>query len=261
MEIQVRSEVLRQTKDIDNLGKKIAGLEAVKADLERDKEKLKEDIAGKSKEVEELQHQSLVTKKELGILENQKEGVELKLERSAQTIKNEAFKVKSADSARGELQAQLVQLEDAVERQQRFICRLEEERDRYMVEGADQAHRIECLLEEFRNAETALQHTKKQVGEGKAELRKQLNLYNSVRNDRAQLTRAVTESHDEVADLKEKMKVLTHQFDQLKEEIIAKEMDLVKESQEKARVLRDKDGLAKVIIIALTTMSLHLPGY
>ena len=52
MEIQVRSEVLRQTKDIDNLGKKIAGLEAVKADLERDKEKLKEDIAGKSKEVE-----------------------------------------------------------------------------------------------------------------------------------------------------------------------------------------------------------------
>jgi len=247
VEIQVRSEVLRQTKDIDNLGKKIAGLEAVKADLERDKEKLKEDIAGKSKEVEELQHQSLVTKKELGILENQKEGVELKLERSAQTIKNEAFKVKSADSARGELQAQLVQLEDAVERQQRFICRLEEERDRYMVEGADQAHRIECLLEEFRNAETALQHTKKQVGEGKAELRKQLNLYNSVRNDRAQLTRAVTESHDEVADLKEKMKVLTHQFDQLKEEIIAKEMDLVKESQEKARVLRDKDGLAKDI--------------
>ena len=27
---------------------------------------------------------------------------------------------------------------------------------------------------------------------------------------------------DEIADLKEKMKVLTHQFDQMKEEIIAK---------------------------------------
>ena len=61
------------------------------------------------------------------------------------------------------------------------------------------------------------------------------------------MTRAVTESHDEIADLKEKMKVLTHQFDQLKEEIIAKEMDLVKESQEKARILKDKDGLTKEI--------------
>ena len=55
--------------------------------------------------------------------------------------------------------SQVLQLEDTVERQQRFICRLEEERDRYMAEGADQAHRIECLLEKFRSAETALQHT------------------------------------------------------------------------------------------------------
>ena len=32
-----------------------------------------------------------------------------------------------------------------------------------------------------------------------------------------------------------------------KEEIIAKEMDLVKESQEKAKILKDKDGLMKEI--------------
>ena len=71
----------------------------------------------------------------------------------------------------------MLQLEDTVERQQRFISRLEEERDRcrksskrckkkdsrYMGEGAEQAQRIDCLLEEGRNAETILQHTKKQV--------------------------------------------------------------------------------------------------
>ena len=74
--------------------------------------------------------------------------------------------------------SQVLQLEDTVERQQRFISRLEEERDRcarrkwqnqkyldsrYMGEGAEQAQRIDCLLEEGRNAETILQHTKKQV--------------------------------------------------------------------------------------------------
>ena len=41
--------------------------------------------------------------------------------------------------------------------------------------------------------------------------------------------------------------MLTHQFDQLKEEIIAKEMDLVNESQGKSKVMREKDGLAKDI--------------
>ena len=61
-----------------------------------------------------------------------------------------------------------------------------------MGEGAEQAQRIDCLLEEGRNAETILQHTKKQVAwfsddsiakekhqvaEGRAELRKQQNLY------------------------------------------------------------------------------------
>ena len=34
---------------------------------------------------------------------------------------------------------------------------------RYMGEGAEQAQRIDSLLEEGRNAETKLQHTKKQV--------------------------------------------------------------------------------------------------
>jgi hypothetical protein len=39
---------------------------------------------------------------------------------------------------------------------------------------------------------------------------------------RVQLNKAVTESQDEIADLKGKMRALTHQFDQMKEEIIAK---------------------------------------
>ena len=98
IEIQVRSEIMMQKKEIENLGKKISGLESLKAELEHDKEKLKTDIAAKNKEVEEHQHQALVTKKDLNILENAKEGVEMKLERSAQTIKNEAFKVNSENS-------------------------------------------------------------------------------------------------------------------------------------------------------------------
>ena len=38
-----------------------------------------------------------------------------------------------------------------------------EQKNRYMGEGAEQAQRIDYLLEDGRNAETILQHTKKQV--------------------------------------------------------------------------------------------------
>ena len=247
VEIQIRAEVSKQSKDIESLQKKISGLEVVKKELERDKEKLKTDAVEKNKEIESFKHQSLVDKKNLSLLANEKESVELKLERSAQNTKNDTVKLKNIEGAKGDLQTQLLQVEEQLDKQRRFISRLEEERDRYMTEGADMAHKIESLLDEVKNSETIIQNNKKQIEEYKSELKKQQNLYHSVRNDRSQLTRAVTESHDEIADLKEKMKVLTHQFDQLKEEIIAKEMDLVKESQEKAKILKDKDGLMKEI--------------
>ena len=247
VEIQIRAEVSKQSKDIESLQKKISSLEVVKKELERDKEKLKTDAVEKNKEIESFKHQSLVDKKNLSLLANEKESVELKLERSAQNTKNDTVKLKNIEGAKGDLQTQLLQVEEQLDKQRRFISRLEEERDRYMTEGADMAHKIESLLDEVKNSETVIQNNKKQIEEYKSELKKQQNLYHSVRNDRSQLTRAVTESHDEIADLKEKMKVLTHQFDQLKEEIIAKEMDLVKESQEKAKILKDKDGLMKEI--------------
>lgn len=54
----------------------------------------------------------------------------------------------------------------------------------------------------------------------------------------------MTEAHDEIADLKGKLRVLSHQFDQLKEEIEAKEASLVKENQEQLRLVKEKDDLA-----------------
>lgn len=70
-----------------------------------------------------------------------------------------------------------------------------------------------------------------------------ISVYVSVRNDRTHLGRNVTEAQDEIADLKGKLRVLTHQFDQLKEEIIAKETALLKENQQQQALQKEKDDL------------------
>ena len=54
----------------------------------------------------------------------------------------------------------------------------------------------------------------------------------------------MTESQDEAGDLKSKLRMLNHQFDQLKEEIEIKEAALVKEGQEQARLQKEKEELS-----------------
>ncbi len=73
------------------------------------------------------------------------------------------------------------------------------------------------------------------------QLRQQQNLYSAVRNDRTGLSKSLTEANDEIADLKGKLRVLSHQFDQLKEEVEAKEAALVKESQLQFQLQKEKD--------------------
>ena len=47
------------------------------------------------------------------------------------------------------------------------------------------------------------------------QLKKQQNLYHAVRNDKNILNKGLTEAHDEISDLKGKLRVLNHQFDQV----------------------------------------------
>jgi len=72
----------------------------------------------------------------------------------------------------------------------------------------------------------------------------QFHCFQAVRNDRNALSKKLNESQDETADLKGKLKMLNHQFDQLKEEIEIKEAALVKEGQEQAKLQKEKEDLS-----------------
>ena len=55
--------------------------------------------------------------------------------------------------------------------------------------------------------------------------------------------RSLRESNDAISDLKGKLRVLNHQFDQLKEEIDAKETALIKVTQEQTKIIKEKEDL------------------
>ncbi len=60
-------------------------------------------------------------------------------------------------------------------------------------------------------------------------LKQQQNLYEAVRSDRNLYSKQLTETQDEIAEIKRRYKIVNHQISQLKEEIDAKEVALAKE--------------------------------
>ena len=72
-------------------------------------------------------------------------------------------------------------------------------------------------------------------------------MYESVRTDRNMYSKNLIESQDEVIEMKRKLKILSHQIEQLKEEIGTKENALVKEHFAHTKLEKEKESLSAQI--------------
>ena len=69
-------------------------------------------------------------------------------------------------------------------------------------------------------------------------------LYEAVCSDRNLCSKNLIEARDEITEMKRKLKIMSHQIDQLKEEIASKEGALVKSNMDLVHVERDKESLS-----------------
>ena len=70
-------------------------------------------------------------------------------------------------------------------------------------------------MDEVRDEEGIAYNYRKELADLEIQLKKQQNLYHAVRNDKNILNKGLTEAHDEISDLKGKLRVLNHQFDEV----------------------------------------------
>ena len=83
----------------------------------------------------------------------------------------------------------------------------------------------------------------KQIADGESKLRQQQNLYEAVRADRNVYSKNLVAAQDEIGEMKRKFKIMNQQVEQLKEEIGAKDIALVKEHFDHMKVEKEKEGL------------------
>lgn len=87
--------------------------------------------------------------------------------------------------------------------------------------------------------------TDKKVTEEQAKLKLQQNLYEQVRADRNLFSKQHIQSQDEISEMKRKFKIMTHQIEQLKEEIQVKDRALINEHFTLKRLKDEMSGTHK----------------
>ena len=120
-----------------------------------------------------------------------------------------------------------------------MIAQLQREQEKYGIE-ASQAHaKYYQTIEEVKIKNNQIAELQKKNAEVEAKLKHQQNLYEAVRSDRNLYSKNLLESQEEISELTKKYTRMTHQVDQLKEEIKNKDSSLVKEDFEYHKVVEE----------------------
>ena len=101
-------------------------------------------------------------------------------------------------------------------------------------------------LDEVKVRELEVVELQKKIAEGETRLKQQQALYEAVRADRNLYSKQLTETQDEIAEIKRRYKIVNYQIAQLKEEIDAKENALSREHAEHKK----KDKILQVFFVS-----------
>ncbi|XP_015763019.1 PREDICTED: cilia- and flagella-associated protein 58-like [Acropora digitifera] len=197
--------------------------------------KAKEDeINGLKQDTVRLTKMREAIQRKLRTIEDQK----IEVEQQKETLKGQIAGLEKGSSV-----SLLQNYKDEAQKQRKIIYQLEKERDRYINEASELTQKVLQHMEDVKVREMQIFDYKKKIAEAETKLKQQQNLYEAVRSDRNLYSKNLIESQDEITEMKRKLKIMNHQIDQLKEEIMAKEAALVKEHLEHQRVEKEKDAL------------------
>uniref|UniRef100_A0A8C9UZJ6 Cilia and flagella associated protein 58 n=1 Tax=Scleropages formosus TaxID=113540 RepID=A0A8C9UZJ6_SCLFO len=240
---QMRQEISKLTKMREATQRKLRHMEDLKAELEKQREILKNQIAGLEKEIESSKKHLESDKKVIDELVREKELLNKNMIKAASVSEKHLNMVKLHEQSKKILDREIMNYRDEAQKQRKIIYQLEKERDRYINEASDLTQKVLQHMEDIKVREMQVFDYKKKIAEAETKLKQQQNLYEAVRSDRNLYSKNLIEAQDEITELKRKLKAMNHQIDQLKEEINGKEAALMREHLEFQRVEKDKEAL------------------
>ncbi|XP_043234080.1 cilia- and flagella-associated protein 58-like [Amphibalanus amphitrite] len=239
----LRQEVARLGKLRDSLTRRLRAAEEQRSGLQAEMEASTATKHRLARDLEQGQRQADADKKTMDELRYERELLKkgmLKVQALSQKQQN---LMKLHDQAKKTLESETNALKQSVMKKNFAISQLEKERDKYISESATLTQRVLSLMEAIKIKELEIFDYRKKMSEVESKLKQQQSLYEAVRSDRNLYSKNLIESQDEVSEMKRKLKILTHQIYQLKQETTTREALLIKEQNDLRRVSAEKEAL------------------
>mmetsp|Transcript_10297 Transcript_10297/g.15733 ORF Transcript_10297/g.15733 Transcript_10297/m.15733 type:complete len:494 (-) Transcript_10297:320-1801(-) len=243
-------------EEINNMRTRIRQIEKENKDLERQNNGLKNDKDRITREKREAEYEKNITKNGVNALtreieylrrdteQDKKKIIDLirfrdMMSKSIKKAEDENYKNKDEISKKNNEIAQLKEQGRAKQENiadlLRQIYTLEKDRDRFSHEASKANANLMQMVEEVKLKQNLISELKKENIEFEGKLKQQQNLYEAVRSDRNLYSKNLIEAQDEVAELKRKFKIASHQISQLKDEIETTHNALNQEYYDKAQ--------------------------
>ncbi|KAJ3192296.1 hypothetical protein HK101_006773 [Irineochytrium annulatum] len=152
--------------------------------------------------------------------------------------------VKLSDQTKRNLEQEILSYKDEASKMRKLIYALEKDRDRHINEAGKIGQELNTKEEDIKIKEMMIFDSRKKITDLERKLKEQQSLYENVRAERNLYSKNLIESQDDIVEMKRKLKIMTHQIEQLKEEIANKENSLAKESFEHSKLEKEKETLS-----------------
>ncbi|CAB3222985.1 unnamed protein product [Arctia plantaginis] len=221
-----RNEIVKLTKQAVQQTKRYQLLEGNKANIENDRDRLRQQVSVMERDLQLGKKQAENDKRDIENLNREKDI----LNKNLQKIQNEALEnlhmLNLQEQRRKQLEHELDVSAAQINKQRLMIRQFEKDKDRALEEAIALNEKIDEISEEVRLRTADILDLKKANREEMIKSRKLSVALDATRAERNMLHKNYTEALDEIQDLKQKLKMLAYQIEQLKEDISGKEVGL-----------------------------------
>ncbi|XP_026707096.1 cilia- and flagella-associated protein 58 [Athene cunicularia] len=240
---QMRLEISKLNKVRDVLQNKLSVAEEQKVNAGHERNTLKNQISGLERDLEAAKKQAEIDKRAVDELMRERDMLSKNLVKATSATQKQIGLVKLHEQSKKNLEGEIQGYKNEAQKQRNIIYQLEKERDCFINDNNELKQKVLQHLKDLEMREMQICDYEKKIEESGIKLKQQQNHCEAVRTEKNLYRKNLIEAKDEIAEMKEKLKTLTHQVDQLKEEITDKEAALVKAHLEHQKTEKEKESL------------------
>ncbi|NXU47573.1 CFA58 protein, partial [Turnix velox] len=240
---QMRHEISKLNKVRDVLQNKLCLAEEQKVKAGHERNTLKNQISGLERDLETAKKQAEIDKKAIEELVRERDMLSKNLVKASSATQKQISLVKLHEQSKKNLEEEIQNYKNEAQKQRKIIYQLEKERDSFINETSELKQKVLQHLKDIEIREIQICDYEKKIEESAIKFKQQQSRCEAVRTERNLYSKNLIEAKDEITEMKKKLKSVTHQMDQLKEEIADKEAALVKAHLEHQQKEKEKESL------------------